>query len=304
MLSINIPVYNIDARPLVLQLVNQVEVLPFKAEIRVYDDDSEESFKKINRQLRTTNFVIYTELKKNIGRSAIRNKMGKDSTFEYLLFIDADSEIVSDDYLVNYSKNITNYSVLCGGTVYSRTPPQDSLKLLRWYYGSKREAISAEKRNNKKGFIITSNNFCIEKKLFSETRFREDIGKYGHEDTLLGFDLYKKGITSFHINNPVKHTGLESAEVFLKKTLTAVENLYFISEELLENDSDFEKQVNFLNRYKNLTAAIPDFLLQKLFPRFRNKLEKNLMGKKPRLLFYDLYKLFYYATLKGREKTE
>ena len=114
MLSINIPVYNIDARPLVLKLAELINNLPAEAEIRIYDDDSEEEIKKINRKLQTMPGVVYYELPQNLGRSAIRNKMAEDSKFEYLVFIDADSEIVSDDYLINYLKSIKNHNVLCG----------------------------------------------------------------------------------------------------------------------------------------------------------------------------------------------
>lgn len=298
MLSINVPVYNIDARPLVLKLTELVHNLSTEAEILVYDDGSEAVIKELNRELQNKPGIIYHELPKNLGRSAIRNKMAEESRFGYLLFIDADSEIISDDFLNNYLKSCRNKKVLCGGTVYSSAPPADNSKLLRWVYGSKREAISASERNNKKGFIITSNNFCIEKKLFLETRFREGIGKYGHEDTLLGFDLFKKGVTPFHIDNPVKHTGLEDAEIFLKKTRNAVENLLFISENLLKNDSDFEKQVHFLNRYKKLTQILPEAVLQKYFSIFRNKMERNLTGKNPRLFYFDIYKLGYFSAIK------
>lgn len=300
MLSINVPVYNIDARSLVLKLAELVRNFSTESEILVYDDGSKAAIKELNRELQNKPGIIYHELPKNLGRSAIRNKMAEDSRFEYLLFIDSDSEIISDDFLNNYLKSLRNKKVLCGGTVYSSTPPSDNSKLLRWVYGSQREAISANERNNKKGFIITSNNFCIEKKLFLETRFREDIGKYGHEDTLLGFELFKKGVTPFHIDNPVKHTGLEDAEMFLKKTKDAVENLLFISENLLKDDSDFEKQVHFLNRYKKLTSILPEAVIQTYFSIFRNKMEKNLTGKNPRLFYFDLYKLGYFAVIKNR----
>lgn len=302
MLTINIPVYNIDARPLVLKLAELVQDLPTDSEIRVYDDGSENEIKKINRELQTSSGVVYYEVPHNLGRSAIRNKMAEDSRFKYLIFIDADSEIVSDEYLNNYLKNLNKHVVICGGTVYPSPPPEDSSKLLRWHYGSKREAISAEIRNSRKGFIITSNNFCIEKELFLETRFREDIGHYGHEDTLLGFDLYKKGAVPFHIENPVEHTGLESSGTFLVKTRAALENLYFISENIVNNDAEFSRQVNFLNRYKKLISILPEVLFRKFFSVFRLKMERKLKGKNPRLRLFDLYKLCYYATIKNRRQ--
>lgn len=300
MLTINIPVYNIDARPLVLHLAKQIQKLNAAAEIRVYDDGSEEAVKEINRELQSFSYVIYTELNKNLGRSAIRNKMAEDSKFEYLLFIDADSKIISENYLQNYLDNLQNHRILCGGTEYSSTPPTDFSKLLRWVYGSKREAIPAEERNRKKGFIITSNNFCIEKELFLKTRFREDIGRYGHEDTLLGFDLYKKGALPFHIENPVEHTGLESSETFLAKTRAALESLHFISENIVKNESEFFSRVNFLNRYNKLTSLIPEMCLRQFFTLFSIKMEKNLTGKNPRMFWFDMYKLCCFATIKNR----
>jgi hypothetical protein len=47
--------------------------------------------------------------------------------------------------------------------------------------------------------------------------FSEDLKTYGHEDTLLGYDLFRNGIEIFHIDNPVEHTGLEDSSVLLRK---------------------------------------------------------------------------------------
>ena len=43
--------------------------------------------------------VTYIELPENLGRAAIRNKMGRDSKYKFLLFIDADSKLVTENYL-------------------------------------------------------------------------------------------------------------------------------------------------------------------------------------------------------------
>ena len=75
---------------------------------------------------------------------------------------------VHKNYLKNFIQSIKPGYVLCGGTVYKEQPPVRPEQYLRWFYGTRREAISAEKRNNSKGFIITSNNFLIEKKVFEK----------------------------------------------------------------------------------------------------------------------------------------
>ncbi|HZH71510.1 MAG TPA: glycosyltransferase [Mariniphaga sp.] len=297
MLSINIPVYNIKVTDLVKELSKQALTEGIDYEIRVYDDCSDEEIKAHNRQLSQIDRVIYREMPLNLGRSSLRNKMGSDSSKQYLLFIDADSEIGSHLYLKNYIKNALPGGILCGGTSYSKEKPIDPKKLLRWIYGTNREAIPADKRNNHKGFIITSNNFLIDKQLFLKVHFREDLGPYGHEDTLLGYDLHKIGITPIHIENPVIHTGLEDAEAFLRKSEKALENLKLITEELIDDPNDFINQVRFLNCYNRLVSFIPESLLRFMFSIVQVPIEMNLKSMKPRLLLFDIYKAGYFSIL-------
>ncbi|WP_297086356.1 glycosyltransferase [uncultured Draconibacterium sp.] len=300
MLSVNIPVYNVEIVELVNQLHQQAIRLDLSVEIRVYDDGSDEIFKSINRTVKDISNVIYKELDKNVGRAAIRNKMGQDAGGEWLLFMDADSKLISGNYLKNYFDKLSGNRVLCGGTAYASSEPADPEKLLRWTYGSRREAISAARRNQSKGFIITSNNFLISRNLFQQIPFREELREYGHEDTLLGYDLFCQGIEIYHIDNPLEHTGLESAQVFLKKTCMALANLKKIAEELLEGEHKFYRQVNFLRKNRLLTFFIPGRFLALLFNRYRLKLETNLKSRRPSLFLFDLYKLGYYASIKNR----
>jgi len=284
---------------LVWQLKQQAEKISNDIEIIVYDDGSSESFKLKNRELAVVPQVFYREMEKNMGRAAIRNLMGLKSQKPYLLFIDADSKLVSNDFLKKYMEMAKPGVVICGGTAYSLQKPAGK-KMLRWVYGQKREAISAEKRNSRKGFIITSNNFLIDRETFKKNHFREDIGSYGHEDTLLGYDLFKSGIQPLHINNPVEHTGLEDSLTFLKKTKTALKNLLFISEKILSNSDEFPNRMPFLKRYNKITGIIPPALIQWFFNQFKHTIEKNLTGKHPNLFLFDLYKLGYFASLKKR----
>jgi glycosyltransferase involved in cell wall biosynthesis len=302
MLSVNIPVYNVEVNDLVWQLKQQAEQISIDFEIRIYDDGSEESVKNENRKLVGIPRVVYREMEKNLGRAAIRNKMGLDSDKPFLLFIDADSKLVSGDYLKNYLEIAKPGSVISGGTVYSKNRPSEE-KLLRWIYGHRREAISAEERNNQKGFIITSNNFLIDRALFKKIHFRENLGPYGHEDTLLGYDLFSEGITPRHIDNPLEHTGLEDSETFLDKTKEALKNLLFISENIFNNSSEFSQNMRFLKKYSLVTKFLSPVLLNSFFRLSRKMMEKHLTGKKPRLFWYDVYKLGYFAKLKRKQKT-
>lgn len=300
MLSINIPVFQIEVENLVSDLVTQGEKLSIPFEIRVYDDGSTDEIKKRNRVIEKQPNVIYLELEKNLGRAAIRNKMGLESKYTYLLFIDADSKLVNRNYLEFFLENTKPNRVLCGGTAYSKEKPQESEKFLRWFYGSHREAISAETRNSKKGFIITSNNFLIEKTVFEKIHFRENLKNYGHEDTLLGYDLFRNKIEIFHLNNPVEHTGLEDALIFLEKTKTALQNLHHITKSLLANDTVFVDQVHFLNRYRSITKIIPPAIFRAFYAVTKRQMEYHLTSKYPRLFWFDMYKIGFYSTLSNK----
>ena len=299
MLSVNIPVYNIEVVSLVKELVAQANDLKIDFEVRVYDDGSDEIIKSLNKNIAEIPQVVYVELKANLGRSAIRNKMGLESQFADLLFIDADSLLIDESYLQNFIQHLMPGRILCGGTAYSAKKPTDEQKLLRWFYGQKREAVSAEKRNRNKGFIITSNNFLIEKEVFKKVHFRENLRNYGHEDTLLGYDLFNNDFELFHIQNPVEHTGLESSHLFIQKTKAALKNLQLVSEVLLEGDKKFRKQVNFLKMYSRLTLLIPGSFFRWCFNKYEERMESNLKSQSPSLRCFDFYKLTYYSTLKN-----
>jgi hypothetical protein len=244
--------------------------------------------------------VVYTELDQNIGRAAIRNKMGFESQFKYLLFIDADSMPVSEDYLENFIEYVKPNRVICGGTSYKSEKPTNPAQYLRWFYGTNREAIPAKTRNSKKGFIITSNNFLIEKKVFEKIHFREDMKQYGHEDTMLGYDLFRNGIEIFHIDNPVEHSGLEDSAVFIEKTKTALKSLHQITRQILPGDKVFVKQVHFLNKYQSITKYLPAPFLKMFYKLSYRIIERNLTGPSPSLFLFDLYKLGFYSTLKKK----
>ena len=124
MLSINIPVYNVEVNSLVRQVMQQAQLAGIDYEVRIYDDCSEEEIKKQNRNLAGYPGVVYKELPQNLGRAVIRNKMGLDSDKSYLLFIDADSRLDSETYIEMYVSRAFPGCVLCGGTKYDKAKPE------------------------------------------------------------------------------------------------------------------------------------------------------------------------------------
>lgn len=293
MLSILIPTYNFDCSKLVKELHSQASDLGIEFEILVYDDCSKKKHEE-NRQLSDLSNVIYKDLTNNYGRSAIRNLMAEDAKFKYLIFLDCDGEIPSKNFLSLYYKFKDEADVVCGGRIY---PNSDKIKkkyLLHWTYGCKRE--SQCNRCDAKSFM--TNNFLINKEVFETTKFDETMVGYGHEDTIFGIELKKKGYSFKIIKNPIIHIGLYDADDFLKNTRNAIKNLSNIFGKKYNIEEFFD--IKLVKVYHFATRLGLSSVLSLYYRFFHKAIEHNLKGKYPNLLLLDTYKLGYFAYIKKK----
>ena len=286
MFSILIPIYNYDALDLVKELHNQAIATGKPYEILCYDDGSENLMDTVTGHLRKLPYIKYKQLKNNIGRAAIRNKLACDSQYEFLLFIDCDMMVVQDDFISKYLQKALSHPVIVGGIKYSDTPPADSNKILRWTYGHNRETLSINKRDRHPYRSFLTGNFMIHKKVFNSVLFDQSITKYGHEDTLFGLELQKRNIPIKHIENPLIHAGLEEAGVFLDKTRQSVKNLA----ELIRAGK-INRHVKIYRIYSILNRLFATRILYNKYKRNREKWLKNLTSEKPNLKYLDMLKL-------------
>ena len=292
MLSILIPVYNYDIRPLVTELQRQCIASQIKFEILVQDDASE-IFTTENGTITNFNFCSYTVNQKNRGRSSVRNMLAHSAQFDNLLFLDADTMPVNAFFISNYICQITNdEKIVYGGIVYQIKKPENS-KVLRWIYGKKREALNVVKRNAKPYLSFLTLNFLIKKSIFKKVSFNENIPNLRHEDTLFSFDLMKNNIEIVHIDNPVKHLGLDLNDNFIIKSEKAIDNLhYLISTKLIDYSYvRLAKMTTFIKK-SNL-----QFLVSTIFTFIKPILLKNMRSNKPSLLLFDLYRLGYFCQI-------
>jgi len=289
MLSICIPVYNFNVSIFVEELNEQSIGLKVPCEIILIDDCSSSEYKKINESTCTKH--RYIELDKNIGRSRIRNLFLNYAQYEHLLFIDCDSSLISDTFLSTYIQTIENTKeqVICGGSIYDSIKPKRN-KILRWKYGIKREVTSFHMTDNKidKGFM--TNNFLISKKLFKEIKFDERISKYGHEDTLFGYELKTKGIKIKHINNPVLNSDIDENSSFLKKTKQGIINLVAILA-YVDYNPEFIQEVSLLRFYEKLNAKKSIPVISFIFTLFKPFIKYLLVQGYVNLYLFDFYKL-------------
>ncbi|MES1181381.1 MAG: glycosyltransferase family 2 protein, partial [Flavobacterium sp.] len=119
------------------------------------------------------------------------------------------------------------------------------------------------------------------------------ITQYGYEDLVFIKNLKESYIQIEHIDNAVFHLNLETSELFLEKTKTALDNLLYLSKSGfdLENDSKIISKFHLLKKFGLSNMA--GFIFAKAAPF----LESNLLSKNPKLLLFDLYKLGYFCKI-------
>ncbi|MCH8554513.1 MAG: glycosyltransferase, partial [Schleiferiaceae bacterium] len=222
MLSVLIPIYDWDVTALVTTLHQQLTEAAIPFEIRISDNCDTSEHAEKNHTLNNRKHVHYTINTQHVGRSANRNYLADQSQFDWLLFLDGDTAVASPNFISNYVACIPKHQVVCGGTIYQAAPPKDDAERLRWEYGSAKESTAAVQRIKAPYKNYSSFNFLINKAIFNQIRFDNNLTQYGHEDTLFGQELKARGIPIHHIENPLLHLGLDTAIIFIEKTKIAV----------------------------------------------------------------------------------
>lgn len=294
MLSILIPTYNYSIYNLVQELYKQAIEANVIFEIICLDDASaNKDFILENEKINLFANCSYKVLENNIGRCAIRNLLAKKAQYSWLLFLDADTFPANNNFIATYLPYLNREEkVVYGGIKYQEKKPADK-ELLRWVYGNKREALPVNLRSLHPYKSMLTLNFLISKSVFSKVQFNESIPNLRHDDTLFSYDLSRSGITVQHINNPVYHLGLETSEIFIKKSEEAVVGLKY----LLDNNHIDKKYVKLSGIYYKIVNAGLGPILTFFYKATYKTLRNNLKGKNPSLLLFDLYRLGYLSYL-------
>lgn len=297
MLSILIPVYNIDCTPLINSLTEQINALDISCEIICIDDASTKVHKN-SQLLNSQQLVSFYSLSKNIGRSKIRNILAQKAQYNWLLFLDADTLPTKPDYISKYIALInTSNLVVFGGLAYRKKDIVGN-SYLRYTYGKHRESNEANKRNITPYNSLLFSNTLIKKSVFDRVKFNQQITKYGHEDSLFSQDLKRQKIKVLHIDNPVFHTGLEDDHIFLEKTKIAIDNLWDLYKNSLI-DATKNRLLTYYFKTKNLYLR-PVFAT--IYRRMHKGMEKQLSSNKPSMLLFDFYKLTYLSYITYHKK--
>ena len=288
-ISLLIPVFDYDIIALVHSMKDAMGKVPEFYEILIGDDGSSAEYRKKYSSLEAENVKVISS-KKNIGRAAIRNRLALEAKGDFLIFIDADVMLpgTAEAYMLKWLPFLNNSRVICGGTLYHDSKPGDPDKLLRWKYGKWREQKSAAERNKHPHAGFSTFNVLIEKSVFSKIRFNEELKQYGHEDTLLGYQLKKAGINILHIDNGLMLEGQESNRDFLNKTKLGIENLSKLFDKVTDKKS-FSETVLMLKIYNKLRLLGLTRVLAAIFIRYRDQMEIRLDSSNISLLLFAFY---------------
>ncbi len=282
-LSILIPAYGDDCSQLVVDLQRQARQLSHAYEIIVQDDKEDSaSFRQNQEALSEVANVRLIANKSNLGRAANRNSLAEKAQFDCLLFIDADAQVTDPNFLSRYMHAAGEADVVVGGTSYPAIAPDDKALLLRYMYGVAREARIAQQRARTPYQAFSSFNFLIYKELFQQIKFDERLREYGHEDTIFGFQLEQLSAKLHHIDNPLLHNGLVTAEQFLLSTRAAIANLH----PLKQWYPTFETRL--MRTAQRLSWLLP------ALAQTEASLVRQLLSSSPSLLAFDAFKLIHY----------
>ena len=301
-ISLLIPVYNYDIVALVYSMKNAIDKVTEFHEILIGDDASSQEFLDKYRSLEGGGVKIISS-EKNIGRAAMRNKLALEASGDYLLFLDADLMLTgtAEAFLQKYIAEIGAAEVICGGIKYAESIPSDPDKLLRWKYGRWREQLKASERNKRPYSDFSTFNVLIAKSVFSKIRFYEELKKYGHEDTLLGFQLKNAGISILHIDNTLLHEGIESNREYLDKVKLSLENLSMLYDNVT-NKNNFCSVLPMLRHYRILRFVRLSIILAGIFVRYREKMEQRLESGNSSNLLFVFYRMSMFCTFREIHK--
>jgi len=295
-ISLLIPVYDYDIVALVQSMKNAIGIVPEFYEILIGDDGSSAEYREKYKSLEGDNIRVISS-EKNIGRAAIRNRLALEAKGDFFLFIDADTMLpgTAEAYMLKWIPFLNTSRVQCGGVLYHDSAPGDPDKLLRWKYGKWREQRKAAERNRHPHAGFSTFNVLFEKSVFSKIRFNEELKQYGHEDTLMGYQLKKAGIDILHIDNGLVHEGLESNHDFLNKTKLGIENLSKLYDNVTDKKS-FSETVRILAVYQKLRFLGLTRIFAAIFIKYRERMEIRLDSSKISLLLFSFYKMSMFCT--------
>ena len=294
MLSILLPVYNCSCVALVTELQRQCVECKADFEIIVADDGTLSGAigtnvacqhlideNKVIEQLKGVRYIIR---EKNVGRSAIRNFLVSQAKGDRLLFIDGDLSLNNPSFIRNYLQ--AEGDVVVGGIAIGGNPDQWKGNL-RYRYERQCEAINTVESRQRHPYQHLATNLLVHRSVLGEKPYDEKISHYGYEDVLLGKRFQQQKVAIKHIENPVLFCDFEDNASYLAKTEEALRTLFTFRNEL-------KGYSRLLDKAEQIERLHLSPLFVTAYKLFNEPIKNCLLGNKPNVFWFNIYKLLYY----------
>ncbi len=293
-LSILITNYNEDCRRLIQDLHRMAEAWDGTWEIIIVDDASPRTDKtRANAdQCSALHGVTYHINETNLGAANCRNMLADMAQGEWLIFIDSDAAVVSDDFISKYWAARHEADVIVGGLLHPSANPNPEASLRYKYERNADLHRNVAERNLHPYAKFTAFNIMLKHSVMQQVRFDVQCKEYGYEDALFGVELRQRGISLIHIDNILLHTGLNSNEAFLKRTEISLHTLH-----KLRTIGKMEGESRVGNLADRLTSLHLDGMYRLFFRLFKTSMLRNLHSSNPSLTIFSLYKLGYFISI-------
>lgn len=297
MLSVLIPTFRYDCSPLARTVALQCRALreklgreSFDFEVIVSDDCSGANWaQRIGKALSDIPECRVLPQTRNLGRAANCNALFRAAQFRWQLLMDCDTMPCTDTYIAEFWERREDAPVVCGKLVNPNISPRGHE--LRYRYEKAAEPKrTASYRQQHPYEAFTTFSILFDRNLCGDMRFDERCTEYGYEDALLGLELSRRRISVLHTDTPLLHLGIDSNEEFLGKTETAMRTLSRLGEPM-QSAAGASRICRKLGRL----GLLP--VLRVAFRCARPLLRCNLLGRRPSVFLFNIYKLGYYATL-------
>ena len=291
-LSVLIPVYNEACVGQVKRLSELCQGVvdsghPFSFEIIVSDDCStDRSATEPNDAIARLPQCRYIVQPSNGGSAANRNRLARESRYEWLLYVDCDVDLTSDRFILDYLA-ADDADVIVGGLVVGGDADQLSSNLRYLYERSSQENHSAERRSQRPYQSFRSCNFMVRRRVMLDCPFDERFLKSGYEDVLLGKQLRTGHYTIRHIDNPVTMTRFEQNPDYINKVEYSLQTLHRFRK-------DLRGYSRLLTAAEGIHLRVVRWTLALLFRLVAPVVRRQLCGLHPRLYLFQPYRLGYY----------
>lgn len=219
-LSVLIPFYRDDPRPLLATLNQEAASLGGAVEVVVLSDGGGDGALDVAVSEAVRALAVPTRLvalSNNVGRAKGRNRLAAHARADHFLFLDSDMAPDAPDFLARYLRLIAadDPPVAFGGFSMAQASDAPAFALHK-ALSLRGECLPAAVRSLHPEKYVFTSNLLVRRDVFEAEAFDERFRGWGWEDVEWGMRVARRyGV--IHVDNPATHLGLDTAAALAGK---------------------------------------------------------------------------------------